>query len=399
MTFKEDLVDYEPDYSSDDGYVQSPDALSLSDNENDHIYERDEQIAHHSLESISEIPTQESYETEDEHCENEKCDNESGKCDNSENNVKQECQNQTEQKNEKCNANEVVVEEEEDNIVEEEILTDNSEQNEQLKTECDNQMCDDKSNEEEITDEEDISVEEKSVEVIEIINDTDDDLEDEVSEIDIQVSTINNEENNAKDMIENKTTTNKECTSKIDKINCRIHCLEKKNLDLITGGSKAIVNISKGPILKLRQRPCCTNQNAKPRLPVYNGLISEYGLTKVQLERRKSRKEKSAQRKREKCNRITEEKKQKEMFNEEMFCAWLKSVRQRKQNNKENQKLKCATPQVRPRPSTCNVQACVKAKTKRRPSTSPCKSCSYTTILVTPTMTIKEVVMFKKKRF
>ncbi|GLV42060.1 hypothetical protein CBL_04981 [Carabus blaptoides fortunei] len=393
VTFKEDLVDYEPDYSSDDGYVQSPDALSLSANENDdHVYEH---IGHHSLESISEMPTQGSLEIDDA---NEKYDTDSGKCeinnksekceiDNSQNNVNEESQGQVEQKIEKFDAIEV----EEENIVEEEILTDNSEQSDQSKTECD-----DKSNEEDITGEDEILDEDKSIEVIEIINDTDDDVEDDISET---LSTINDEEDNTKDVLDKcKTSTSKRCSSKIDKVNCRIHCLEKKDLDKITGGSKSLVDISKGPILKLRPRPCCTNRNAKPRLPVYNGLISEYGLTKAQLERRKRQQEKSLQRKREKSNRINEEKRQKEMFNEEIFCAWLKSVRQRSGNScKENRNIQHGTSQMRLRPSTCNVASCAKKEqVRRRPSTSPAKSCI--TILVTPTMTIKEVIMYKKKR-
>lgn len=237
---------------------------------------------------------------------------------------------------------------------------------------------------------------EQYVEVIEIINNSFEDEPEESfkksSESTTNSSRLSSTEKSEKPLKKVKTKFEH------DPINCRIHCLEKKDLDLITGKPKKTTDLLKGPVLKIRQRSCCTSQEVKQKLPVYNGFVSEYGLTKPQLEKRQLRKEKNAQRKKEKCHKIKEEKMQKDMYNEEVFSAWLRSIKNRNQNNHNKnsnnkeyivREVPIAPQNKRQRPKTANIYQAYPSISKtenvanrKRPSTSPCKGYTYNIIFV-----------------
>lgn len=209
---------------------------------------------------------------------------------------------------------------------------------------------------------------------MEIISDSpDDDQQNTNRKKTIESNKINNKIFNKKHKKNNNSKTEQ------IKINCRLHCLEKPQLDIITQALTKLGTTTeplKGPVLKIRQRTCCTSQDIKPKLPSYNGFISEYGLTKTQLERRIIRKEKVAAKRKEKYIKIQEEKEQKDLYNEQIFCAWLKSLRNRNQNQ-----IPIKESAVVQRPKTANSYLFSPKRNylplRKRPSTSPSKGHMY----------------------
>ncbi|XP_061506595.1 uncharacterized protein LOC5667144 [Anopheles gambiae] len=72
------------------------------------------------------------------------------------------------------------------------------------------------------------------------------------------------------------------------------------------------------------RRKCCRHKkSAGEKLPYYNGFRSEYGLSREELEEKKRRQEARRQRVRERQQRRTAEQRQKAQSNEEAFAAWL----------------------------------------------------------------------------
>uniref|UniRef100_A0A182PIJ8 Coiled-coil domain-containing protein 181 n=1 Tax=Anopheles epiroticus TaxID=199890 RepID=A0A182PIJ8_9DIPT len=72
------------------------------------------------------------------------------------------------------------------------------------------------------------------------------------------------------------------------------------------------------------RRKCCRHKkSASEKLPYYNGFRSEYGLSREELEEKKRRLEARRQRVRERQQRRTAEQRQKARSNEEAFAAWL----------------------------------------------------------------------------
>uniref|UniRef100_A0A182Q7P7 Coiled-coil domain-containing protein 181 n=1 Tax=Anopheles farauti TaxID=69004 RepID=A0A182Q7P7_9DIPT len=72
------------------------------------------------------------------------------------------------------------------------------------------------------------------------------------------------------------------------------------------------------------RRKCCRHKkSAGEKLPYYNGFRSEYGLSREELEEKKRRLEARRQRVRERQQRRTAEQRQKAQSNEEAFAAWL----------------------------------------------------------------------------
>lgn len=158
--------------------------------------------------------------------------------------------------------------------------------------------------------------------IIEIIQDSE-----IIDETDLEVSVIHCDEESPK--LIRKKKKHKEV--KIP-INCHIHCLEKPELDLINKGydtknMKTFEELN----LKLMKKKCCKRQE-QPKLPSYNGVVSEYGLTEEQIERKRIKRERKEKRRREKLIRNEEDKIQRDMYNEEIFCAWLKSLEIRNKN-------------------------------------------------------------------
>ncbi|XP_058123840.1 high mobility group nucleosome-binding domain-containing protein 5-like [Anopheles ziemanni] len=72
------------------------------------------------------------------------------------------------------------------------------------------------------------------------------------------------------------------------------------------------------------RRKCCRHKKStSEKLPYYNGYRSEYGLSREELEEKKRRLEARRQRVRERQQRRTAEQRQKAQSNEEAFAAWL----------------------------------------------------------------------------
>ncbi|XP_035916830.1 cilia- and flagella-associated protein 251 [Anopheles stephensi] len=72
------------------------------------------------------------------------------------------------------------------------------------------------------------------------------------------------------------------------------------------------------------RRKCCRHKKSSgEKLPYYNGFRSEYGLSREELEEKKRRLEARRQRVRERQHRRTAEQRQKARSNEEAFAAWL----------------------------------------------------------------------------
>lgn len=171
-----------------------------------------------------------------------------------------------------------------------------------------------------------------------------------------------------------KIRKKKDNNEKTMEINCRLHCLEKKDLDSINKGCDTR-QLNTSPELNLRLKPkkCCKNQT-KPKLPAYNGCISEYGLTEKQKEKKKIKNEKRRKLKKERTIRIEEEKIARDLYNEQIFSDWLKAIAQRNKNAR-NISSSCTN---RPK-SAAEVQR--KAKhNKNRPMTSKCQH--YNTMIV-----------------
>ncbi|KAF5302413.1 hypothetical protein FQR65_LT08501 [Abscondita terminalis] len=123
-------------------------------------------------------------------------------------------------------------------------------------------------------------------------------------------------------------------------ISCKRHCIDDVDRFDFNSNIKKIELVEKPykcPRLKLRKRNCCENNELKlhQKLPLYNGLKSEYGLNALQLESRQRRNETLKLKERERNRVIEERKRQKEQQNEEVFCAWLKDVSSRKIHQKK----------------------------------------------------------------
>uniref|UniRef100_A0A182FEM8 Coiled-coil domain-containing protein 181 n=1 Tax=Anopheles albimanus TaxID=7167 RepID=A0A182FEM8_ANOAL len=72
------------------------------------------------------------------------------------------------------------------------------------------------------------------------------------------------------------------------------------------------------------RRKCCRHKKSKTdKLPYYNGFRSEYGLSREELEEKTRRLEARRKRVRERQQRRTAEQRQKAQSNEEAFAAWL----------------------------------------------------------------------------
>ncbi|XP_058053387.1 cilia- and flagella-associated protein 251 [Anopheles bellator] len=72
------------------------------------------------------------------------------------------------------------------------------------------------------------------------------------------------------------------------------------------------------------RRKCCRHKKSSgEKLPYYNGFRSEYGLSREELEEKKRRLEARRQRVRERQQRRTAEQRQKAQSNEEAFATWL----------------------------------------------------------------------------
>lgn len=335
MTFKVELVDYEPDLFSDDGYVHSPDVLSvISDNENEAIGEDDEQEENSQETNYDSLISTNVYEQFESYEDNSFFNTFNNKVDFSD------------------------IEEKIEEEIEEEINDD--------ETEIFGESEDEEG---------DYIEEDQHIEVVEIISDSpDEDLENTDRKKSTESHRIWNKISNKK----YKRNNNKKVEQ--IKINCRLHCLEKPQLDIITHALtklKTAAEPLKGPVLKIRQRTCCTSQQIQTKLPTYNGFISEYGLTKTQLERRIFRKEKAATKKKQKHIRVQEEKEQKDLYNEQIFCAWLKALRIR---NRKQIPVREISPVVK-RPKTANSYLFSPKRNyfplRKRPSTSPSKGHTY----------------------
>lgn len=237
-------------------------------------------------------------------------------------------------------------------------------------------------------------VEEEDNEIIEEIE-TDYDNEVETA---IAITKIEQSNNDSKDEItesntisvENPTVSEKSSKRKRRKssrkqltreVNCRNHCLDK----LDTNFSKLTIKDKPPtifPPLKLRERKCCLETKTK-FLPTYNGLRSEYGLSRLQLENRQKHLMLMKERERLREQLLNEYKKRRIEQNEAVFSQWLKDVARRKTN--ERQKLKtinrhCFTPNVickkvgEERPKTANEictssgQRGVKSGGRKRPN-------------------------------
>lgn len=77
--------------------------------------------------------------------------------------------------------------------------------------------------------------------------------------------------------------------------------------------------------IQLNFKPCCEYKHLETtRLPRYCGYISQYGLSKEQLERREARREKHHSRRNKRNERKEQEETQKSRINEEAFENWLR---------------------------------------------------------------------------
>lgn len=309
-------MEYEPYYSSDDGYVQSPYA-----------------ITNEELEDIGDLAL---YQTIDE-------------------DIIEEIQD-------------LKIKDEEEIVEIEEI--------EEIDEKSDIETND---NEETVGDYiEEISEDTKSGEnVIEIIEDTE-----LIDETDMEISVIHCEEETPKIRLPKKKKRKEEYIP----INCRIHCLEKKDLDIING----VINyhnlkIPPELILRLNEKYCC-KKCEKPKLPTYKGLNSEYGLTEKQIERKRAKTERKLQQNQEKIIRIREERIQRDIYNEEIYKEWLKSIEKRKTNkNKNNYET---YEQRRPKSS---YEARISFKwSKVRPKSCPVSK--NNTVILYPGVTLKTMV-------
>lgn len=87
---------------------------------------------------------------------------------------------------------------------------------------------------------------------------------------------------------------------------------------VVTDDDDAILKI------QLNFKPCCEFKNAEARrLPRYCGYVSQYGLSKEQLDRRDMRRERHHQRKAKRSENLAAEASNKSRVNEEAFARWL----------------------------------------------------------------------------
>ncbi|XP_022904445.2 coiled-coil domain-containing protein 181 [Onthophagus taurus] len=164
------------------------------------------------------------------------------------------------------------------------------------------------------------------------------------------------------------------------KIDCKSHCIDKlPDLNLTISKLKINEKPDFCPALKLLKRRCCEkNVKNDQKLPQYTGLRSEYGLSLVQLEMRRKRKEYSKIREEKRRNLIEEYKKRKMQQNEEIFYQWLKTIEKRKvleernrQKSKYSAKIVNFTKNlIEERPKTANYLVGSVKRTNKRPETA-----------------------------
>lgn len=176
-------------------------------------------------------------------------------------------------------------------------------------------------------------------------------------------------------------------------IHCRVHCLEKMELDAINKSCN--FQITSKFSLKLNPKKCCQIQTTS-RLPTYNGKNSEYGLSEIQLEKKRQLEKIRKRQLKEKIMRKQEEKMEKDNYNEEIFCSWLKSVAKRTKNI-NNDKLPNLHPnRLKNSYQIYDIEKSI-MKIRARPKTSPFKH-YYNTIIVHPGATIKTVLKMKNTK-
>lgn len=77
--------------------------------------------------------------------------------------------------------------------------------------------------------------------------------------------------------------------------------------------------------IQLNFKSCCEHKHLDaPRLPRYCGYLSQYGLSKEQLERREARRERHQRRRSKRVERLAQEESQKSRVNDEAFESWLR---------------------------------------------------------------------------
>lgn len=104
-------------------------------------------------------------------------------------------------------------------------------------------------------------------------------------------------------------------------------------------GMKNLRKISDPKSLKMQLnfKPCCEYKLMEStRLPRYSGYYSQYGLSKEQLEKRDSRQEKLMQRRFEKHSKRHEAEVQRSQINEDAFARWLQNKMRNPRNHMKN---------------------------------------------------------------
>lgn len=92
--------------------------------------------------------------------------------------------------------------------------------------------------------------------------------------------------------------------------------------DTMKGGGAS--SHSQSMKIQLNFKPCCEFKNAEARrLPAYCGYVSQYGLSKVQLEHRDARRESHRMRRERRAANREAEESSKSRVNEEAFARWL----------------------------------------------------------------------------
>lgn len=124
-------------------------------------------------------------------------------------------------------------------------------------------------------------------------------------------------------------------SSYVENIYCNQHCIER--IDCSNTYLRKVINLKDGmvklPRLKLHRRKCCEKNKFLQKLPCYTGLRSEYGLNTLQLQRRDNIKEIILMKGQEKKRRTEENKLNKSIENESIFCNWLKTLSSRRKFN------------------------------------------------------------------
>lgn len=86
--------------------------------------------------------------------------------------------------------------------------------------------------------------------------------------------------------------------------------------------------------IQLNFKPCCEHKHLETqRLPRYCGYLSQYGLSKEQLERRDARRERHHHRRCKRIERQEQEELLKSLINEEAFASWLRLKMRTNHNN------------------------------------------------------------------